>query len=316
MGTDFAITLYAPTAAQAEAALAAAFARIAELDARLSNYQSDSELSRLSQTAPQAAPVPVSDDLWHVLRAGQSFSELTDGAFDVTIGPLTRLWRRARRTGDWPDEARWQAAQQSVDFRRIEFQPADQAVRLTLPGTWLDLGGIAKGYALDEALQVVRARQISAALIVGGGEMVAGDPPPHTTGWRVGIAGLDPQTPVTQEIELAHAAVATSGDLWQFVEVDGQRYSHLIDPRSGRPLTRRTSVTVIAPTGIEADAWATAIAVLGPDQGLRRIAARPELRCRFAYLEGTQVKRAVTDHWPDAADPVARPALRPDLLLD
>ncbi len=290
MGTEFVVTVYASDALQAGRGLDAAFERISSLDAQLSNYKSDSELSRLSATSPHARPVPVGQDLWRVLQAAQQLSEASDGAFDITIGPLTKLWRRARRTHRRPDAERLREAREAVGYQQLVLNADLQAVQLLKPGMLLDPGGIAKGDALDEALAELARHGLSRALIDGGGDVLAGDPPPGESAWRIGIAGLTDRTPIDGQLELVNQAVATSGDLWQFVELDGVRYSHLIDPRTGEGLTRRLSVTVVAPTGRLADAWASAISVLGPEVGLARLARHPQLEVRFAYLEAGEVQ--------------------------
>jgi thiamine biosynthesis lipoprotein len=190
MGTEFVVRLYAATEADAEAAAEAAFARIAELDGRLSDYQSESELSRLSRSSGGDEAVRVSDDLWIVLSAARRFSEASDGAFDVTVGPYVRLWRRARRTGQLPTSERLAQAREAVGYRFIELDAADQSVRLVRPNMRLDLGAIAKGYAADKALAVLRNHGIPRALVSGGGDMAIGDPPPGEPGWRIAIAPL------------------------------------------------------------------------------------------------------------------------------
>jgi thiamine biosynthesis lipoprotein len=271
MGTEFVITAYGEQADQVDSALDAAFARIGELDRKLSNYRSDSELSRLSHSSPHTTMMPVSEDLWQVLRAADEVSRKTEGAFDVTVGPLSKLWRHARRVGEWPSQQRWQQAHAAVSFTQIKYDASSRSVRLTRPGALLDLGGIAKGYALDEALKVLRQCGVARALVVGGGDIAAGDAPPGQPGWRIGVAGLgadaqpDDELDVQRWLRLANLAVATSGDRWQFIQIDGRRYSHLIDPRSGQALKRRSSVTVIAPNGMQADAWASAFSVLQVD---------------------------------------------------
>jgi thiamine biosynthesis lipoprotein len=249
MGTEFVITAYGEQADQVDSALDAAFARIGELDRKLSNYRSDSELSRLSHSSPHTTMMPVSEDLWQVLRAADEVSRKTE----------------------WPSQQRWQQAHAAVSFTQIKYDASSRSVRLTRPGALLDLGGIAKGYALDEALKVLRQCGVARALVVGGGDIAAGDAPPGQPGWRIGVAGLgadaqpDDELDVQRWLRLANLAVATSGDRWQFIQIDGRRYSHLIDPRSGQALKRRSSVTVIAPNGMQADAWASAFSVLQVD---------------------------------------------------
>lgn len=311
MGTEFSMTVYASNADQATRAFDAAFARIAELDRVFSNYRSDSELARLGAASPHPDPVAVSDAMWVVLKAANEVSEASHGAFDMTIGPLTKLWRRARLEKQFPSSDRIEAAREAVGFQKIMFCADEHAIRLASPNMLLDPGGIVKGYALDEALAAAQSAGINRVLIDGGGDLIAGDAPPRQSAWRIGIAGFEPHEPVRQWIALENQAIATSGDLWQFVELQGKRYSHLIDPRRGIPLTRRSSVTVLAPTGILADAWASAFSVLGPDASLQQVAAMPGLELRFAFLDHDDgparpsARAASVNDSPDSPTPIA-----------
>ena len=271
MGVEFEVVLYAPDEAAAKQAFQAAFARIAELDKRLSDYDPESELSRLSATSPSAEPVKVSDDLWKVLWVSRGLSERSAGAFDVTVGPLTKLWRRARRQKELPSKEQIDKALQSVGYKHLELDEGQHTAKLLRPGMRLDAGGIAKGYAAEEALQKICELGISRALVRGSGDIAAGDAPPGEKGWRIGLAPLDPDQPPQRFITLKNAAVSTSGDSRQHLIVDGKRYSHILNPSTGWGIEGRSSVSVIAPRGIDADSLASAVSVLGPDKGLRLI---------------------------------------------
>jgi thiamine biosynthesis lipoprotein len=148
----------------------------------------------------------------------------------------------------------------------------------------LDLGGIAKGYAADEALAVLQAHGIERALVDGGGGIVAGEAPPDSAGWQIGIAGLTTNEPIAEAVLLVNGSVATSGDANQYIEVDGTRYSHIVDPHTGLGLTHRGSVTVIGPSGTLTDAWATALVVLGQARGRELIGQLSRLEMRFAEM--------------------------------
>ena len=275
MGVPFKLILYATDQQAAKGAFDAAFARIAELNGMLSDYDRHSELSRLSRMAPTQQPVTVSDDLWRVLARSQKLAARTAGAFDVTVGPYVRLWRRARRQKQLPSSERLAEARAAVGHRNLKLDPHTRAVRLLAPDMRLDLGGIAMGYAVDEALKVLRARGITRALIDASGDIHAGDPPPGKCGWMIGVAPLSRAGTARREIRLANAAVTTSGDAFQYVEIDGRRYSHIVDPRTGLGLTDRSGVTVIAPDCTTADSLATAVSVLGPDAGLAVVEETP-----------------------------------------
>jgi len=275
MAVDFEVVLYASDEAKAEEALTKAMRRIAELDQRLSDYDLDSELSRLSETSANrddprsnATAVKLSDDLWQVLSASQEISRASDGAFDVTIGPLTKLWRRARRWKELPEAEALAAARAAVGYPFLKLDPEAHTARLLKPNMRLDLGGVAKGFAADEAVQSVGACGISRVLVRASGDIAAGDPPPGERGWRVGIAPLNPDETPTRFVEISNCGISTSGDARQHLVINGHRYSHIIDPRSGEPVSGRSSVTIIAPRATMADALATAASVLGPDGAL------------------------------------------------
>jgi thiamine biosynthesis lipoprotein len=271
MGVEFEIVLYAPDAQAAQKAFAAGFERIAQLDRTLSDYDEESELSRLSAASPTKEPVMVSDDLWTVLSYAQSVSRRSDGAFDVSVGPLTKLWRRARRQKEPPTSEQIAKALEPVGYQHIRLDADRKTVSLAKPAMRLDLGGIAKGYAADEALAAIGKLGIGRALVRASGDIAAGEPPPGESGWRVGIAPLDADATPTRFVSLAKAAISTSGDSRQHLVASGKRYSHIINPRTGWGIEGRSSVTVIAPRGIEADSLASAVSVLGPEAGLRLI---------------------------------------------
>jgi thiamine biosynthesis lipoprotein len=275
MGVEFEVVLYARDAAAGEAAIGKAMARVADLDKTLSDYEADSELSKLSETSviskDKNGPFPavkVSNDLWKVLAQSQAISRETDGAFDVTIGPLSKLWRRARRWKELPEADALAAAKAGVGFQFLQLDPAAHTARLMHSNMRLDLGGIAKGYAADEGVKAAGEAGCSRVLVRASGDIAAGEAPPGERGWRVGIAPLNPDEPPKRFVEIAHCGISTSGDSRQNLVVNGRRYSHIIDPRTGECVSGRSSVTVIAPRGVVADGLATAASVLGPEKAL------------------------------------------------
>lgn len=272
MGVWVKFTLYAQDRATANKAARRAFDRIKELDRLLSDYNPESELRQLCDRAEAGKPVAIGKDLFTVLAQAEDLSKKTGGAFDVTVGPVVRLWRRARRQKEMPDPERLKEALAAVGYQKVRLDEKNQTATLAREGMRLDLGGIAKGYAGDEALKILREHGISRAIIDASGDLVLGDPPPGKTGWRIGIAPLEKvDGPPSKILEIANASVATSGDAFQFVEIAGKRYSHIVNPKTGLGLTERSSVTVIAPTGIQADSLASAVSVLGPEAGLKLI---------------------------------------------
>ncbi len=249
MGTVITITLYADSPQQATQAFFAAFRRIAQIDQILTDYNPDSELSRICQLNG-----PMSPELRTVVEAGQKLSEVSHGAFDMTVGPLSRLWRKSRKEKRLPSDEEIQQALQRSGYRKLTLN--DGVASCAVPEMQLDAGGIGKGYAGDEALKSLRKIGIHQALIAVSGDIVAGDAPPDRPGWRV-------KTP-REILTIANQAVSTSGDEFQFLEVDGVRYSHIFNPRTGRALKDSRTVTVIAEKGIDADSITKTVSVDGP----------------------------------------------------
>ncbi len=259
MGTMFRIVLYAGDARSAGEAIKAAFDRIAELDNELSDYKPDSELNRICRSAV-GRDIPISEDLYAVLGASQALAETTDGAFDVSIGPVVRLWRGARQTRQLPSPLDLAEALRHTGYRNLHL--GDHTLRLDLEGMQLDLGAIAKGYAADEALRLLRTRGFPQTLVAASGDIAIGDAPPDKPGWQIAVESLTSRT-----LLLHNAAVSTSGDTEQYVEIGGVRYSHIVNPATGNGLTRRIGVTVIADKAIDSDALATAASVVTEQHG-------------------------------------------------
>src|SRR5947207_11795670 len=190
MGTRFKIIVYVRTESIAKGAAKAAFQRIADLDDIMSDYRSTSELMRLCQKAG-SEPVHVSDDLFRVLEKSQEVAKLSDGAFDVTIGPVVRLWRKARKPHQLPDPKELAQARELVGYDKVRLDAKNRTVQLLKPGMRLDLGGIGKGYAADAALLVLKEHGIDQALVAASGDIAVSGPPPGTDGWTIGIAPLE-----------------------------------------------------------------------------------------------------------------------------
>lgn len=272
MGVQVRLVAYAREEALARAACRAAFARVAELEQIASDYRPSSELMLLCkrfETSSSAAPVRVSRDLWTMLDYSRQVSQASGGGFDVSVGPLVQLWRASRRSQVLPAPAELRAARAKTGWKKIEMDTPGRSVRLRVPGMRLDLGGIAKGYAGDCALQVLAAHGIRRALFEAGGDIVVGAPPPGARGWKLKL-------PEGITISLANAALSTSGDTVQWVQIGAKRYSHVVDPRTGLGLSKRWMATVIAPDGMTSDALSKAATVLEP-QGVAR------LRKRFSH---------------------------------
>ena len=285
MGMPVRIVLYAP-AGQGRAAARRAFDRIATLDRMMSDYRADSELRRL-QERPQEW-VAVSAELFDVLTRSAAIASATGGAFDPTIGPVVGLWRRAREVGRLPDPPALERARALVGWQLVERDPRRRAIRLKKADMQLDLGGIAKGYILQEALATLRSDGAPRALVAGGGDIVAGDPPPDTRGWRIDVPVASPEF-TARARAMTNAALATSGPTAQFAVIDGTRYSHVVDPRTGAGLTNAVVAHVIAEDAATADALATALTVLGPDDRRTLLAQFPDVVASVRAAPSTRV---------------------------
>ncbi|HZR19284.1 MAG TPA: FAD:protein FMN transferase [Verrucomicrobiae bacterium] len=281
MGMPFRIVLFATNQPSADSAADAAFERIKQLNDIMSDYDPDSELSRLSATSGSGKAVPVSPDLWIVLDRAEDLARRSHGAFDVTVGPFVNLWRRARRQHQLPDRQRLAEARHAVGYQYVKLDKERHTVELVVPNMKLDLGGIAKGYAIGEALKTLRQQGIQRALVEGGGDVAVSDAPPGRKGWRFELSSLDlTNAPPARFLSLRNCAISTSGDLYQRLEIEGKRYSHIVDPRTGIGLTDHSLVNVIAPDGITADSLTKVVSVLGPEQGMQFIEHTPQVAAR------------------------------------
>ena len=306
MGIPVRILVYAEQEAAANQAARLAFERIREIDKTLSDYDPDSEVCRLASRHPVGTAVPVSADLFTVLAAAKGLSARTGGAFDVTVGPVVKLWRLARRKHALPDSEKLKEALEPVGDQWLDVDPIARTATLKRPGMQLDFGGIAKGYAADEAYKILVSQHLPIALVAAAGDIRIGDPPPGRIGWRVEVEDKT-QPPGTERkpriLTLANQGISTSGDTYQFLEIDGIRYSHLVDPQTGIGLTTPGSVTILAPTAMQADGLASAVSVLGPDRGLELIAATPQTETLMVFLDrnGTRHLRQ-SPNWPAEAE--------------
>lgn len=304
-GTEMAVPIkllfYTNSSETANAAANTVFRRIHYLNTVFSDYQGTTEVRRLCDNAVPGEPVRVSPELFDVLSYSREISNHSHGAFDVTAGPLIKLWRRARRREVLPLPERLNEVRDAVGYQNIILNPDRQTVTLKKKQMRIDLGGIAKGYAIDAALRVLREYRITRALVDMGGDMALGGPPPGKPGWTVGIAGFEPDSPPRMLLSMANTAVATSGDQLQFVEIGGKRYSHLIDPRTATPLTDHSMVTVIAPTAMQADALASAVSVLGPEEGIALIDRLPGTAAFIVRKPGEKIEEFASKRWKELA---------------
>ena len=299
MGVPFRITLYAENEETAKRGAGAGFARVAALNHIFSDYEDDSELTQLSRTSGQGRAVKVSDELWAVLARAQVLAERTDGAFDVTCGPLTSMWRRARRKQELPAADLVAEMTARVGWKKMRLDENTRTVELLAPEMRLDVGSIAKGYACDEALKVLRNEGCPRAMVAGSGDISASDPPPGKKGWRIEVVGLDlddaASAPAPVVIEITNAAIATSGDRNQRLDANGKRFSHILDPRTGQPLTDHALVSVIAKDGLTAGI-STACSVIGPHEALK-LAVEWKAAIRIQRMPGDKVEITESRDW-------------------
>jgi thiamine biosynthesis lipoprotein len=285
MGTTFHISLHAESQGKAETAADAVFQRIAALNAIFSDYEPKSELMKLCNSAP-GQPFKASTELFDLVSRSVEISQLTAGAFDITSGNLTKLWRRAKRLQKLPPADRLQQALAATDWQAVQLDAKAKTITLTKTGMLLDLGGIAKGYAADEGLRILREHHIARALVMAGGDIAIGNPPPGQDAWEIKLRTFTKPAPNAEEametVRLKNCAVSTSGDLYQFIEIDGLRYSHIISPQTGLGLTERVACSVIAPDCTTSDAMATAMCVLGREKGMAAAAKLPGVSVKFA----------------------------------
>ena len=285
MATTFRISLHADSKEQAEAAADAAFKHIAYLNTDFSDYEPNSELLQLCKTGPNK-PFKASPALFDLISRSLDLARLTDGAFDITCGNLTQLWRRTKRVKKLPPTDRLAKALAATDWRAVQLDAKAPTITLLKPGMLLDLGGIAKGYAADEGLRILREHGLTRALVMAGGDIAIGDSPPGEDAWEIKLRTFTKPTPDAEEqmetVRLKHCGVSTSGDLYQFTEIEGVRYSHILSPKTGLALTTRIACSVIAPDCTTSDALATAMCVLGKERGEKLVSQMMGVTVRFA----------------------------------
>ena len=252
MGTPWQLTLYTTDSLAARQLAERVFARVEAVEQSMSDYRSDSEINQLVRLPPRRYH-RVSEDLYRVLDVSLQLARRSGGAFDPTVGPLSKLWRRAIRHQAFPTQDQLAEARTRVQWKSVRLRSGSR-VRLARDGLQLDLGGIAKGYALDASGEVLRQLGCGRFLIDGGGDLLLGDAPPGRDGWRIAT----PAGPV----DTSRVAVATSGSNYRYVAFEGQHFGHIVDPRTGLGVTHQRTVTVMAPTAVVADGLASTLSVL------------------------------------------------------
>jgi thiamine biosynthesis lipoprotein len=263
MGSPFKLVFYASGDSLANLAAKRAFERIEKLNEILSDYRDGSEINLLSARSGSGKWVPVSKDLFDILAVSQDISKKTDGAFDATLGPVVQMWRHATRKGIFPSQDEIREALEKTGYAKMQMDKSKQSILLTQKGMRLDIGGLGKGYAAEEAIKVLKNMGIKSAMMDAGGKIVLTNSPPGTKGWNITISnGSDS----LKTMELSNVSLATSGPTYRFMEYKGVKYSHIVDPKTGIGLLFHVRTTVISPDGTVADALATAFSVAGIDK--------------------------------------------------
>ena len=302
MGTVLEITLYASDAPTGRAALEKAFARVRELDQRMTRFDAGSEVRRLERNAG-GPPLRVDPDLAQVLRRAREAHRLTRGTFDVTVGPLVDLWVRAAQRDRVPTPAELSLARARVGVRDLRVG-ADSRARLARVGMSLDLGGIAKGYALDAVARELRAAGIRNAFAnFGRSSLLALGSPPEGGPWRVWLPGSGTTPGHVQR--LRDQALSVSGSLEQASLIGGRRYGHIIDPRDGQPIQAQLRAAVIAPEATLAEVLSTALPILGPQDGTQLLASLPEVDGQLLAADGSVF---ATPGWHHHLEPAPAPS--------
>jgi FAD:protein FMN transferase len=257
MGATFSVVLYGSDRLQMEKAAEAAFDEVHRLDRLLSNYKQDSEWSEVNRTAG-VGPVRLSAELFQLLSDCLKYSRESDGAFDITVGPLMKVWGFYKGEGALPRPADVTDARTRVGHRHVRLDAAAKTIQFDRAGMELDPGGIGKGYAVDRMVEVLRRSGIHVALVSAAGSSIygLGAPPDEPTGWRITIRAPDDPNKSAAEVFLRDMSLSTSGSYEKFFWADGRTYAHIIDPRTGYPAQGMASVSVIAPRTIDSEAWA------------------------------------------------------------
>ncbi len=272
MGSPFTVTICADDSIKAAAAANAAFKKADTLNSILSDYIDSSEINRLSATSGQGRYVHVSAVLYDIINISMQAAKLSNGSYDITIGPVVRLWRQARKSKIFPNKDSIALALRSTGYKYLHLDSIHQSVWLEKPGMRLDIGGLGKGFVAQIALNLIRDSGFTSAMVNAGGKIVIGDAPSGTNGWLIGINVPEEKQAIMQQmLVLKNTAVATSGDVYQNLEFNGKKYSHIVDPKTGIGLTHSSNVTAIAPGGAIADWLATACSILTPKKALALI---------------------------------------------
>jgi FAD:protein FMN transferase len=271
MGSTYTLAIYGTDRVRMEAAAEAAFDEVRRLDDLLSNYKPASEWSVVNREAA-AHPVTVSRELFDLLSACLEYSRQSEGAFDITVGPLMKVWGFYKGSGHLPHRAEVAAGMTKVGYRHIHLDPAKLTVRFDQPGVEMDPGGIGKGYAVDRMIQVLRGNGIQIGLVSGSYSSIygMGAPPTEPRGWQIKIRDPKDQRKTVETVYLRDMSLSTSGGYEKFFRAEGKVYCHIMDPRTGYPAQGMLSVSVVAPRTLDSEAWCKPFFINGRDWAAKR----------------------------------------------
>jgi FAD:protein FMN transferase len=264
MGTNFVIEIYGTDEHLMQSAANQAFAEARRVDEMLSNYRLTSELSQVNECAGKT-PVKVSREFFDLLSACERYSRESEGAFDITVGPLMKVWGFYKGSGRLPSREEVRVALDNIGFQKLELDSRDLAVRFKKPGVNLDPGGVGKGYAVDRMATVLLKNGIDSALVSAGGSSIfgIGAPPGDLRGWYIRIRDPKEENRTVAEVYLKNNSISTSGNYEKFFWANGRLYSHIMDPRTGYPSAGTLSVSVISPRTLDSEIWAKPYYILG-----------------------------------------------------
>jgi thiamine biosynthesis lipoprotein len=308
MGTKFTIYLYAGSKEQAEAAFESSFEEIERLDRTLSNYNAESELSRINRLAGREW-VTTDPEVFSLLQTCLGYGKRSGGTFDITVAPLMRAWGFFRGQGHYPTARELEQAREKTGWEKVQLNTAARAVHFAVPGMELDLGGIGKGYAVDRVVGILRVAGVKVAMVdAGSSTLYALGAPPGEKGWLVRVPKPGDRSKTISAVLLKDESLSTSGSYEKFFQLNGRTYCHIMDPRTGAPVEGMLQTSVIAADGTTTEALSKPMFVMGTDEGAKYLASFPHVA--GLWVTGKiDSPQAVPWNWPgcmgDCADPPA-----------
>ncbi|MDR4504643.1 MAG: FAD:protein FMN transferase [Candidatus Scalindua sp.] len=325
MGTVFDISAYVSSKSEAEKVFNEVFDEVNRLDNLMSNYKTESDLSEINRKAV-SEPVACDDELAYIIEQSIQYGDISNGAFDITIGPLMKKWGFFKEQGKIPDKDELDSVLRSVSYKNIHIEEnskkslfrgsnIEKVISFKNPHTQVDLGGIGKGYAVDSAMKLLRNNGIRSALINFAGNVYACGSPPGRKSWIIGLQHPRNSKDIIGSFEITDKAVSTSGDYEKFFTINGQRYSHIIDPRTGRPVKGIASVTIIADNATKADALSTGVFVLGLEEGMKLIEKLPDVEGIIVYEDDNETLRVRTSRGMEGVFQESQKVPRSDAII-